>query len=214
MGAVGELYLGEEDLHHPMALFSSFPYAELHELTSLDFLHFWAGNMSFKKAFMLRNGMYRVDQQLPLLEDMECGYRMMRKGFRLVFHPTARGRHMIHRLTPQAVAAKGYRTGQSQRRLLQLVPEVSIMRRFGILSSQLGFSDYVGRVLRRLIFRIVDNPVTAALLLSLGARSTRRSAISDLYYRLIFRRNMVAGYRDALRAGGSAGSDFAMVPRS
>ncbi len=213
IGAVGELYLAREESLHPMALFAAFPYHELRRGETLDFLHFWAGNMSLKRSFMLRYGMYRVDRDLTLLEDMECGYRMMQHGFRLLFLPAARARHMVSPMTPKAVAAKGYHTGRAQQRLLQLVPEVVVMKRFGVLSRELGAAAYLQRLARRALFLAVDNRLTARLLVALGARANRRSACSDFYYRLIFRRNMIAGYRDALKQRPALSSDLVAESR-
>jgi glycosyltransferase involved in cell wall biosynthesis len=214
IGAIGELYLSPEEARHPMSLFSSFPYKEVRRRKKLDFLFFWAGNLSVKRSFMLKHGMYRVDPELTLLEDMECGYRMFRSGLRLSFLPSARGQHVVERLTVNDVAEKGYHTGKTQYRLLELVPEVSIKARFGVLSRDLGTREFLWRLVRRGAFRLIDNSITAGLLVLLGARGHRRTRVTDFYYRLIFRRNMVAGYDDARRRGRRVTVDVVSEARS
>lgn len=196
--AVGELYMSAELRRDPMSLFFDFPYHELRRQREPQYLFFWSGNMSLKRSFMLRHGMFRDDGSLPLLEDMECGYRLARRGMRLHFHPNARGLH-LHKMQSAWVPAKGYSTGQAQYALGQIVPDVAVKSRFGVLSCDLPPYLLAWRLLRRAAFRAADNQLTMAVLRGLGAEGPVRSKVSDLYYYMIFRRNMLRGYHDAGR---------------
>ena len=143
---------------------------------------------------MLRHGMFLDDGSLSLLEDMECGYRLAQHGMKLRFHPQARGRH-VHKMKREWVASKGYNTGQAQYRLAMKVPDIAVKERFGILSRDLPPLTLFKRICRRAAFYFVDTPLTSAVLRLLGAEGDERSRVTDLYYYLTFRRNMLAGYR-------------------
>jgi hypothetical protein len=45
----------------------------------------------------------------------------------------------------------------------------------------------------------VDNPLTIACLKLFGATRNKRSRMTDFYYFLVFRRNLLAGYYQAKR---------------
>jgi len=199
--AIGELYMSPDVRRDPMSLFFDFPYGELRKQRNPGYLFFWSGNISLKRCFMLQHGMFRDDGSLPLLEDMECGYRLAQQGMRLHFHPAARGLH-VHKMQNSWVAAKGYSTGRAQYALTQIVPDVAVKSRFGVLSRDLPLPLLAWRLLRRAAFRCIDNPLTIAMLRAMGAKRPVRSKLSDFYYYLIFRRNMLQGYRDAERGLG------------
>jgi glycosyltransferase involved in cell wall biosynthesis len=200
LAALGELFLPEDAKRDPMSIFHSFPYEEVRHKPKLDYLFFWTCNISLKREFMLENGMFDEEPALHPLEDMECGYRLFARGLRLEFLPQARGAH-VHKMNPAGVPQKGQRTGRAQFALACKVPDVSFKRRFKILSRDLGPRARFSRILRRALGRVVDNPLALATLRGLGAERSERNRITDLYYFLIFRRNVVAGYESAEREG-------------
>jgi glycosyltransferase involved in cell wall biosynthesis len=194
--ALGEVYVPEELRSDPMSLFHAFPYDEVRRLPELNYLFFWTCNVSVKRDFMLRCGMF--DESMLYYEDMVCGYRLYQNGMQLRFLPQARGRHM-HKLVAAGVPKKGIFSGMWLYRLVQCVPDRALKERFGIFSPDVRATLLFWRGLMRLSFRIVDNPVTAWLLRALGAERTHRNRVTDFYYYLVFRRNMLAGYYQAKR---------------
>lgn len=194
--ALGELYLSEDVRRDAMSLFHAFPYHEAAAQPVLSYLYFWTCNVSVKTTFMRRVGGFDEEAALHPLEDMECGHRLARAGLRLRFLPEARGCH-LHNLDPGAVSLKGRRTGRAQSALIRKVPDLALKRRFGILTPDQPLRIKAQRYARRLAFRIVDNPFTHLALRAMGATGGRRSRASDLHYYLIFRRTMVAGFREA-----------------
>jgi len=194
--AVGEAYVPAQTLGDPMSVFHTFPYDEVRALDRLSYLHFWTCHVSVKRQFMLDAGMF--DERFLGYEDMLSGYNLARHGMHLHFLPAARGQH-LHQLKPSGIPAKGRWYGRWLYTFVEQLPDPAVKKRFGILSPDIGLLTLGRRLLNRLAFRIVDNPVTLAGLECLGARGSKRTRITDAYYFLIFRRNVLAGYYEAKR---------------
>lgn len=208
--ALGEVYVPPDMLTDPMSLFHTFPYHEVRSLDRLSYLHFWTCNVSMKRPFMLEAGLF--DETFLAYEDILCGHRLVSNGMHLHFLPSARGQH-LHQLKPSGIPAKGLWYGRWLYPFVERLPERAVKQRFGILSPDLGAMLFVMRLLRRIAFRIVDNRATMACLRLLGATSGKRSRISDLYYYVIFRRNLVAGYYQAKRQARAGQRPTAVATR-
>ncbi|MBL8488326.1 MAG: glycosyltransferase family 2 protein [Rhodocyclaceae bacterium] len=194
--AVGEAYVPEDLLADPMSLFHAFPYDSVRNLDRLRYLHFWTCNVSVKRQFMLEKGMF--DERFLYNEDMICGHRLEEGGMHLHFLPAARGQH-LHQMTPAGLEAKGIFTGRWIHATCQYLPDPELKRKFGVIDPSIGWSLVARRLANRAGFRLIDNPLTRAALRALGATDGRRSRVSDLYYYIIFRRSVVAGYAQARR---------------
>lgn len=194
--ALGEVYVPPHLLQDPMSLFHCFPYDEVRTLDRLSFLHFWTCNVSVKRDFMLAAGMF--DERFLYYEDMICAHRLASQGMHLHFLTAARGQH-LHQLKPSAVPAKGQMIGRWLYPFVERIPERVVKERFGILSLDIGVPLLTKRLLKRMAFRLIDNPATLAFLNLLGATGNKRSRITDFYYFLVFRRNLLSGYYQARR---------------
>jgi glycosyltransferase involved in cell wall biosynthesis len=189
--ALGEVYVPDELLHDPMSLFHSFPYGEVRSLHQLNFVHFWTCNVSIKRKFMLDHGMF--DEYMLYFEDILVGYRLSRAGMRLQFLPEARGQH-LHKLQPAQVAQKGKFTGRWLFDFVERLPVLEVKRRFGIFDPEVPVLWLLRKAINRVMFRLLDNSLTHAVLRATGSERGGRSRCSDFHYYLIFRRNMLAGY--------------------
>lgn len=196
IAAVGETYVPAHLLDDPMSLFHVFPYDDIRHHNPVSYLYFWTCNVSFKRAFMLEHGMF--DEKFLYNEDVICGHKLNRAGMELHFVEAARGEH-LHQLKASGLPAKGRFTGRWIYATVQAIRAPEVLDRYGVLAAELGPVKYAKRVLNRLAFRIVDNPLTNATLKALGAENGRRSRWSDMYYYLLFRRRIVAGYHEARR---------------
>ena len=145
---------------------------------------------------MLQAGMF--DEAFLYYEDVVCGYKLERNGMRLRFQPLARGQH-LHQLKPSGVAAKGLFTGLWLYAFLEKIPDRAAKERFGVLSTDLRLDVLVRRLAGRALFRMIDNPFTVFCLEAMGAKGSKRGRITDSYYRLIFRRNVMEGLKRARR---------------
>lgn len=194
--ATGEAYVPEEMQGDPMSFFHTFPYDEVRNLERLSFLHFWTCNVTFKRQFMLDHGMF--DESFLYYEDVLVAHKLEKAGMHLHFNPSARGQH-LHQLKPAGVAAKGYFTGLWLYAFEQRIPERAVRQRFGILSPSIGALPFAKRLLRQSARRVLDNPLTHMVLKMAGATNGRRSRVSDFYYEMLFRSNMLRGYAHARR---------------
>jgi len=131
----------------------------------------------------------------------------------LHFVPSARGQH-LHQLAASAVPAKGQWIGRWLHPFVEHLPERAVKERFGILSAEIGIRLLAKRLLKRAAFRIVDNPATTACLKLFGATGSKRSRVTDFYYFLIFRRNLLAGYYQAKREARAGRPLVVSTPRS
>jgi glycosyltransferase involved in cell wall biosynthesis len=193
---IGELYVPADMMDDPISLFHTFPYDEVRGLDVLSYLHFWTCNVSFKREFMLECGMF--DESFLYYEDILCGYRLAESGMSLHFAPKARGQH-LHQLKSSGVPAKAVFTGRWLFAFLQKVPDPAAMERFGVLSRDLPFGLLARRVLGRLAFRLADNAIILGSLRLAGATGNKRGRLTDLYYEMIFRHHLLAGYYQAKR---------------
>ncbi len=192
--AIGELYVPPECKDDPMSLFHDFPYQEFRDVERLEYFYFWTCNVSVKRAFMMQHGMF--DERFLGYEDMICGYKLRQAGMELRFVPEARGQH-LHQLRADGVAAKGIWYGRWLCALIDHLPQPELMARFGILSPQIGWLLLAKRLIKRLGFHLINNPLTRAALVLAGATAGRRTKLSDLYYYLIFRGHLLKGYSQA-----------------
>lgn len=199
--ALGEVYVPAELSDDPMSLFHAFPYDEVRQLQRLSWLHFWTCNVSVKRQFMLDAGMF--DESFLYYEDVLCGRRLADHGMYLRFVPEARGQH-LHRLTPAGIPAKGHFTGRWLYTVVQRYSEPQVLRRFGVLSPVIGLGPFVRRLANRVASRVLWNPLGTACLRRLAGKRNRRDRITDLYYYLLFRQNMLAGYAAARREARAA----------
>jgi glycosyltransferase involved in cell wall biosynthesis len=59
----------------------------------LGFVYFATGNLSAKAEFLRKNGVFDEDFRAYGYEDLELGYRLARRGLRLLYNPSAVGYH-------------------------------------------------------------------------------------------------------------------------
>ncbi len=195
--AVGEVYVPDRLLSDPLSLFHTFPYHEVRGLERLSYLHFWTCNVSFKREFMLEEGMF--DESFLFYEDVLCGFKLSRAGMHLHFLPQARGQH-LHQITASGIPTKARFTGMWLYAFLQKLPEREVKERYDtIISRDLPFGMLCKRVAKRIIFHVVANPASMAFMRLLGATRRKRDRFTDRYYGWVFRRNMLAGYNAAKR---------------
>ncbi len=124
----------------------------------MDYTNFWVSNLSFKKDFMIRHGMF-LDLPAGSHEDLELGHRLQRSGMRLMFNPLAVGFHH-HAETIQSVSSRSYVHGYNWHFLEERVPDLPVRIRSGnvVLADGVGVS--LQCFLRQLVRTIFLNRVT------------------------------------------------------
>lgn len=72
-----------------------FSYYELQDKSgqNVHYKYFYSCNVSLKKRFLLKNGLFDEEFPLAAYEDTELGYRLVKKGLRIVYNSDAVGYH-------------------------------------------------------------------------------------------------------------------------
>jgi glycosyltransferase involved in cell wall biosynthesis len=101
-----------------------FGFADLEGGKELPFPMFWACNLSCKRDFLLRHGMFREEKGragAAAHEDAELGYRLHQHGLRLFYHEDAWAFH-FHPSTLAQMMARYYERGLNWAPYRKLVP--------------------------------------------------------------------------------------------
>lgn len=204
--AVGYVYVPERLLSDPVSFYHEFPYRKMKgAVDRLHYLFFWTSNVSFKRQFMLDFGMF--DERFLSHEDIIVGWDLARHGMNLHLLMEARAEH-LHQFDVDRMPVKSRWMGRWLYFVAQRIPDRDMKAQYGILDRELGWRVYSRLLFRRIIFRIIDNPITLAVLRLFGAGRGRRTRLSDFYYFLIFRRAWLGGYYEVKRAVESGQRTF------
>ncbi len=160
------------------------------DVQEMDYTNFWVSNLSFKRDFMIRHGMF-LDLPAGSHEDLELGYRLQRRGLRLIFNPRAVGYHH-HAETIQSVSARSYVHGYHWHFLEERVPEVAVR----IRSGHVGVADGVGVALTCLLRQFartlfVNRVVIKSVVIPLIERS---ESVPSMAFLVPFLSRKVASY--------------------
>lgn len=195
--ALGVAYVPEQVKTKPVSLFHEFNYANLHKDAQICYTYFWTCNISFKREFMLKHGMF--DELYLYNEDIVCGHKLAQANMILRFEEKARGQH-LHQLKLEDVALKGRFVGQWIWATAETTRTPEILDRYGVLAKEIGPRKFVKRVINRIGFWFLDNPITFWVLNKMGAKKQIRSKVTDFYYYLIYRKEILRGFTMAKNA--------------
>jgi GT2 family glycosyltransferase len=124
----------------------------------LDYRDFWVNNLSFKKEFFVRHGMFRAWPPASH-EDLELGYRMQQAGLRLLFCDGALAYHH-HPETIDSIARRAHAHGYQWSLFESHVPDAWVRARSGnFLPTDAAAARWRFRV-RNLLRAVVFNRVT------------------------------------------------------
>lgn len=203
--AVGYVYVPDRLLDDPVSFYHVFPYQKMKTTENLHYLFFWTSNVSLKRQFMLDYGMF--DEKFLSHEDIICGWDLSRHGMNLHLLMAARAEH-LHQFDVERMPIKSRWMGRWLYFVARRIPDRELKVQYGILSPEVGWRVYARLAFRRMGFRLLDNPLTIAVLRLIGATRSRRNRITDFYYFLIFRRAWLAGYYEVKRAVESGKRTF------
>ena len=113
-----------------------FPIGGIGEVGGISYLNFYPTNLSAKREFLLRNGLF--DKEFFVnghigYEDTELGYRLWQAGMRLYYNPALKVLHR-HLRSLKDICDQSYYKGQLARILYQKHPELQ-----GIFRDDLKF---------------------------------------------------------------------------
>jgi GT2 family glycosyltransferase len=73
-----------------------FEYGWLSARSELDFRNFYSCNISLRTDFLRENGVFDEEFKCAAWEDIELGYRLQKRGLKIVYNPDAVGFHYRH----------------------------------------------------------------------------------------------------------------------
>lgn len=120
--------------------------------SELDGIRFLACNISTKKSFLIRNGMYK-ERRAVAHEDIELGYRLREKGLRIIYNERALGHH-YHPETLTDACRRAYERGLNFDMLTENIPKSFIFPLYHICTLEAGMKNFL-RMLPREIFRSI-----------------------------------------------------------
>jgi len=132
-----------------LRIWDPFRFRELENQRELSFKYFFACNISFKKKFVLENGMFDetlVEQGAYAHEDIELGYRLCKKGLRILYNKNALAYHH-HAVTFERAMQTAYQKGLNWPEFRRLVDTPELTVRYHVLQPPF-LKDYV-RVFRK-----------------------------------------------------------------
>ncbi|MDH4099005.1 MAG: glycosyltransferase family 2 protein [Nitrospirota bacterium] len=127
--------------------------------SNLDYTDFWVSNISFKRTFMLENGMFR-NWPAGSHEDLDLGYRLQRKGMKLIYNPEATGYHH-HAETIESTSARAYMHGFNWYHVEKEIDDVRIRVKTGRVCFSDGLYIYGQTLLKHTLRRLFVNRFTA-----------------------------------------------------
>jgi len=144
-----------------------FAYGHLRPGESADFRYFYSCNLSLKTAFVRENGMFDEDFKGYGFEDTELGYRLQKRGLRLVYNPAAVGYHhkfvsfadACRRASAVAAARRVFESKEAGQYLagLEPSPQRPLLQRVKHLISKL-LTPFLGVLVRPLLESYIPLP--------------------------------------------------------
>ena len=159
-----------------------FKFRLLEGMRELPYYLFWACNISAKKDFLLENGLYDENTGragAAAHEDVELGYRLWKKGLRILYNKEAWGYH-YHRVTLEGTLRRQYERGINWHEFRAKIDRPDLTVRYHIMNSRTikdhietftkGPNDLIGidrypviLIFRQLIRVVVFNYLTVHL---------------------------------------------------
>ena len=100
-----------------------FSYSRLKGKTKADFNCFWTANISVKKSFLLKHGVFDEEFCYPAHEDTELGYRLIKRGLEILYNPYAIG-YNYHYVTLKSYIQKHIYIGRAIVKFSRKYPEL------------------------------------------------------------------------------------------
>ncbi|KHE93319.1 MAG: glycosyltransferase [Candidatus Scalindua rubra] len=126
-----------------LKVWDPFRFSELENLRQLPDYLFFACNISFKRKFLIDNGMFNenlVKGGAYAHEDVELGYRLCKKGLKILYNKKALGYH-YHLVTLDQAMQTAYKKGLTWVKLRKVVDDPALTIRYHVLNPRF-LKDY------------------------------------------------------------------------
>lgn len=142
----------------------------------IDYRHFYTGNASFKRNFLLKNGFFDEDFGREMYEDLELAYRLGKKGLKIFYNKNAKSFH-YHQTDVEKYSQRMLRVGKGARILFEKQPG---------LKDKVAFSKFT--------FRTTLNQIFSPVYFLIG-KIFKSIRWMGYYYNAKFFRIYMKGYR-------------------
>lgn len=119
---------------------------------------FFVSNLSFKKSFMIKHGMF-LNWPAAAQEDIELGYRLAENGMQLIRNNQALGYHH-HQASLQSVARRAYMEGYNWHYFAQHMQDLWVRLKTCDVTLSDGLSIYLNAHIKKIIRRIIINRIS------------------------------------------------------
>jgi len=160
-----------------LSKWNPFKYGTLENKVELPYYLFWACNISFKKEFMVRHGMFRTEigpGGAANHEDVELGYRLFLNRLKIYYNMEALGYH-FHLTTLDEACRRAYQRGLNWHGFRALIDDPLISVRYHVLNKS-TLKDHLRAFTGKNRERLDTKPVS--LLASHAARLILFNAIT------------------------------------
>jgi GT2 family glycosyltransferase len=127
-----------------LKVWDPFRFSEIESKRELSYLFFFACNISCKKEFLLKNGLFSetlVEHGAYAHEDVELGYRLAGKGLRILYNKDALGYH-YHVVTLEKATQTAYQKGLKWVLFRKHVDSPELTIRYHVLNRRF-LKDYI-----------------------------------------------------------------------
>jgi GT2 family glycosyltransferase len=163
-----------------------FAYRAIRDPDNVPPAHFYTANLSVKRAFMMKWGLFDESLRSAAFEDFDLGRRLARMGMRLTLLPDARAYH-LHPTTIRSACQRMRRLGEAAAVLSRKYPE------FVWIES----SEPLGKKLRRSV--VLSGIALAAARLA-ATPLQHWSRTPGEFYRVVLDMHFRRGVRESMRA--------------
>ena len=179
-----------------------FRYGRFDGKSELDGINFMACNISVKKSFLMKHGMYR-EAKGAAHEDIELGYRLREQGLRIIYNECALAYHH-HPETLTNACRRAHERGRNFNMLSENMPKSFAFPLYNICTLQAGWRAFLKMLPREIPRKFVFNRWTVSgfwLPILQRAETNRLAALfaNQLTYRGTIYYHRRLGYRDRRR---------------
>ncbi|MCC7126113.1 MAG: glycosyltransferase family 2 protein [Acidobacteria bacterium] len=185
-----------------------FQYQRFHHGEELDGVHFMACNISVKRSFLLKHGLF-LERHGAAHEDIELGYRLRERGLRLVYNANASAEHH-HAETLDGICQRAYERGRNFDLLLGTMPASFALPLYKIMDRAAGWRACLGMLPRELPRAVLFNGLTVPYLWRPLLDAAERHPLARMFASSAAYRGVAGHY---LRAGIRTLGPLPLAPR-
>ncbi len=133
------------------------------EMKELQHKGFFVSNMSFKRVFMIKHGMF-LNWPPAAQEDIELGYRLTDNGMKLIINHKALGFHH-HQATLNSVARRAYMEGYNWHYFADHMEDCWVHLKIGQVKLSDGLGVFVYSRIKKIVRNFLFNHFTVTMLI-------------------------------------------------